>query len=109
MRKPRRLERPDAVLGGNGPSEGSDKGEHRVLVAPVRGRRGDDVHVHVPVGDVPEGNDPSTGIHGAAGTETSSLAGTPRSLAASECRSRYDHSRARSAAASPTAASRSPI
>jgi hypothetical protein len=31
-------------------------------VAAVRGRRGDDVHVHVPVGDVAEGNDLSSRV-----------------------------------------------
>src|SRR4029077_9598114 len=47
--------------------------------------------------------------HCAAGTETSSLTGTPRNPAASGWRSRYDQSRARSAADSAAAASRSPI
>src|ERR1700730_15118319 len=50
QRQPPRLERPDAVLGRDGPPERSDEGEHRVLVAAVRGRRGNDVHVAGPVG-----------------------------------------------------------
>jgi hypothetical protein len=37
--------------------------EHRVLVTPVGDRRGHDVHVHVPVGDVPEGNDLGARVH----------------------------------------------
>jgi len=51
------------VLGGDGTAERRDEGEHRVLVAAVRGGRGDDVHVHVPVGDVAEGDDLGTRIH----------------------------------------------
>ena len=45
------------------PPRDATNGEHRVLVTPVRGRRGHDVHVHVPVGDVPEGNDLSSRVH----------------------------------------------
>src|SRR6266568_3927012 len=51
------VRRGDAVLGGDGPPEGRDEGEHRVLVAAVRRCRRDDVHVHVAVGDMAEGND----------------------------------------------------
>ena len=51
------------MLGGDGTPEGSDEGEHRVLVAAVRGCRGDDVHVHVSVGDVAERNDRGSRVH----------------------------------------------
>ena len=51
------------MLGGDGTPEGSDQGEHRVLMAAVRGCRGDDVHVHVAVGDVTEGNNFSSRVH----------------------------------------------
>ena len=51
------------MLSRDGTTEGGDEGQHRVLVAAVRGGRGDDVHVHVPVGDVAEGDDLGARVH----------------------------------------------
>jgi hypothetical protein len=50
------------VLGGDRTAERNDKGEHRVLVTAVRGPGGNDVDVHVAVGDVAERDDPRAGI-----------------------------------------------
>src|SRR6202000_250060 len=40
--EPPRLQCADAVLGGNGATEGGDEGEHGVLVTAISGRRGPD-------------------------------------------------------------------
>jgi hypothetical protein len=63
--EPGRLQRADAVLGGDRATQRRDEGEHRVLVTAVRGRRGrrgNDVDVHVAVGDMAERDDPRSGI-----------------------------------------------
>jgi len=50
------------VLGGDRATQRRDEGEHRVLVTAIRGRRGNDVNVHVAVGDMAERDDPRSGI-----------------------------------------------
>jgi hypothetical protein len=51
------------VLGGDRTAERSDEGEHGVLVAAIRGGRGNDVDVYVAVGDMAERDHPGPGIH----------------------------------------------